>query len=131
MSRVRSPSPASGTARRHTTPGRVLLCQVVQPVGPRTHLHPHLRLPFSARRRANELRVGLLFLPSYSPNLIERLWRFTKRRACYGKYHADFAGFRAAVESVLGGLTTTHAPAMASLMTLSFQEFGEVSLLAA
>ena len=80
---------------------------------------------------AAELRIELLFLPSYSPNLnlIERLWRFTKRRACHGRFHADFAGFRAAVESVLGGVTTTHAKDMASLMTLKFQEFKDVSLL--
>ncbi len=80
---------------------------------------------------AAELNIELLFLPSYSPNLnlIERLWRFTKRRACYGKFHADFAGFRSAVESVLGGLETTHAEDMESLMTLNFQEFNNVSLL--
>ena len=80
---------------------------------------------------AAELKIDLLFLPSYSPNLnlIERLWRFTKRRACYGKFHADFVGFRSAVESVLGSLETTHAKEMASLMTLNFQEFDNVSLL--
>jgi transposase len=33
-----------------------------------------------------------LFLPSYSPNLnlIERLWKFTSRRALYGRYQPDF-----------------------------------------
>ena len=83
--------------------------------------------------RAKELGIELLFLPSYWPNLnlIERLWRFTKRKAVYGKYHPTFADFRAAVQAVLDGATTTHADGLASLMTLNFQEFKNVSLLAA
>jgi hypothetical protein len=74
-----------------------------------------------------------LFLPSYSPNLnlIERLWRFVKREAAYGKYHPAFAEFRAAGEDVLDCVPTTHAEKLASLMTLNFQEFDDVSLLAA
>jgi transposase len=82
--------------------------------------------------RARDPGIELLFLPSYSPNLnlIERLWRFTKRTAVYGKYHPTFADFRA-VQAVLGGTTTTHADGLASLMTLNVQEFEDVSLLAA
>ena len=82
---------------------------------------------------AAELGIRLLFLPSYSPNLnlIERLWGFAKRRSVYGKYHPDFASFRAAIESTLAGIPTTHAKALESLMTLEFQTFEDVSLLAA
>ena len=79
------------------------------------------------------LGIGLLYLPSYSPNLnlIERLWGFAKRRSVYGKYHANFASFRAAIEATLAGVHTTHAAELASLMTLRFQTFDDVSLLAA
>ena len=82
---------------------------------------------------AAELGLELLFLASYSPNLnlIERLWRFTKRRAVYAKYHATFADFRAAIEGVLDRVPTTHADDLKSLMTLNFQEFENVSLLTA
>jgi transposase len=82
---------------------------------------------------ARELGIELLFLPSYSPNLnlIERLWRFTKRQAAYGRYHPTFAEFRAAVQNVLDCVPTRHAEKLASLMTLSFQEFDDVSFLAA
>jgi len=82
---------------------------------------------------AKELGIELLFLPSYSPNLnlIERLWRFVKRKAAYGQYHPTFASFRAAVQDVLDRVPTTHAEKLASLMTLNFQEFDDVSLLAA
>lgn len=82
---------------------------------------------------AAELSITLLYLPSYSPNLnlIERLWGFTKRRSVYGKYHGDFASFRSAIERTLSGVPTTHSSELASLMTLRFQTFEEVSLLAA
>ena len=82
---------------------------------------------------AAELSITLLYLPSYSPNLnlIERLGRFIKRKSVYGKYHPNFATFKAAIEDTLSQLGTTHADSLASLMTLKFQEFDDVSLLAA
>jgi transposase len=81
---------------------------------------------------AADLSIRLLFLPSYSPNLnlIERLWGFAKRTAVYGKYHATFASFRAAIETTLAGIPATHAKALESLMSLKFQTFDNVSLLA-
>jgi len=82
---------------------------------------------------AEVLGIELLFLPSDSPNLnlIERLWRFTTRKAAYGRYHPTFADFRAAVQDVLDRVPTTQADKLASLTTLKFQEFDDVSLLAA
>jgi hypothetical protein len=49
----------------------------------------------------------------------------------YGKYHADFASFRAAIEATLDSIPTTHADKLKSLMTLRFQTFEDVSLLTA
>jgi transposase len=82
---------------------------------------------------AASLGIELLFLPSYSPNLnlIERLWRFVKRQALYGRYHATFADFQAAIQETLGQLSTKHKDKLTSLMTLNFQVFDNVSLLAA
>ena len=54
-----------------------------------------------------------------------------KRRAAYGKYHPTFADFRAAVPEMLDRVPTTHAEKLPSLMTLNFQEFDNVSFLAA
>jgi transposase len=80
---------------------------------------------------ASESGITLLFLPSYSPNLnlIERLWKFIKRRSLYGRYHPTFADFRSAIEETLDGLPTAHAEQLETLMTLNFQLFDDVSLM--
>ena len=82
---------------------------------------------------AGDLEITLLFLPSYSPNLnlIERLWKFVKRRSIYGRYHPAFADFKAAIEQTLNQIPTAHAEDLAKLMTLNFQQFENVSLMAA
>ena len=81
---------------------------------------------------AGQRGITLMFRPSYSPNLnlIERLWKFTKRRALDGRDHPTFADFRAAIEQTLSVIPTQHAADLASLMTLNFQRFENVSLMA-
>ena len=83
--------------------------------------------------RAEQLGITLMFLPSYSPNLnlIERLWKFTKRRAFYGRHHPTLADIRAAIEQTLNVIPTQYAADLASLMTLNFQQFENVSRMAA
>ena len=41
-------------------------------------------------------KIELLFLPPYSPNLnlIERLWKFMKKKVTYNRYYETFAEFR-------------------------------------
>ena len=117
------------------------MCELLRAIAARGLVGPVTLVLDNARYQRNalvqglakELGIALLFLPSYSPNLnlIERLWRFMKRKAAYGRYHPTFADFRAAIEEVLGGISTTHADKLAILMTLNFQEFEDVSLLAA
>lgn len=82
---------------------------------------------------ALDLGITLLFLPSYSPNLnlIERLWKFIKRNRLYGRYYATFAEFRLGIEGCLSELSSTHSTALKKLMTLNFQTFQNVTLLAA
>lgn len=82
---------------------------------------------------AKRLGVELLFLPSYSPNvnLIERLWKFTKKEALRGKHYPDFATFRGAIDDCLNRIRTDRREALASLTTLKFQTFDNASFLAA
>lgn len=82
---------------------------------------------------ARELQIELLFLPSYSPNLnlIERLWKFTKKKALHCRHHTNYADFHAAIDQCLDQLTTQHKDEIRSLVTLNFQTFENVPLLTA
>jgi transposase len=82
---------------------------------------------------AASLKIELLYLPSYSPNLnlIERLWRFVRLEALNSIYHEKFEDFRAAIDGCLDGLSTVHKGEMETLMTHKFQLFEDVPLLAA
>ena len=95
------------------------MCELLRKVAARGLVGPVTVVLDNARYQRNkvvqavaaELSITLLYLPSYSPNLnlIERLWRFLKRKSVYGKYHPNFAAFRAAIEDTLSKLGTTHA----------------------
>lgn len=104
-------------------------------IGPITLVLDNARYQHNAavKALAEQLGITLLFLPAYSPNLnlIERLWKFIKRRALYGRYHPTFADFQAAIQETLDSLPTTHAEQLKTLMTLNFQRFEDVSLMAA
>lgn len=75
-------------------------------------------------RAAKVLRIELLYLPAYSPNLnlIERFWKFLKRKVARNRYYATFAEFRTAVQNVLNNIAA-YADELASLMTERFQLF--------
>jgi len=79
---------------------------------------------------AAELHIELLFLPPYSPNLnlIERLWKFVKKQCLYSHYYEKFADFRQAIEDCLAEVSGTFKEQLASLLTLNFQTFENVSL---
>ena len=53
-------------------------------------------------------RIQILFLPPYSPNLnlIERLWRFMKKKVLSNRYYETFSMFRNACENFFGNLNS-------------------------
>ena len=59
---------------------------------------------------ALQLDIELLYLPAYSPNLnlIERLWKFVKRKVLYSRYYPNFSEFRNAITDCLNQTHTTH-----------------------
>jgi len=74
---------------------------------------------------AAELKIELLFLPPYSPNLnlIERLWKFTKKNCLNSKYYSNFNSFRDGISGFLDNMHQTHQKDLKSLLTLNFQMF--------
>jgi transposase len=80
---------------------------------------------------AKELRIELLFLPAYSPNLnlIERLWKLVKKEVLSCRYYENFARFKAAILECLEGVEGKHKVSIKTLLTLKFQTFEEPQLL--
>ena len=71
------------------------------------------------------LGIHLLFLPPYSPNLniIERLWKFTKKKILYAKYYNNPKQFHEAIQSFFNGINQSFQEELKSLLSLKFQFF--------
>ena len=61
------------------------------------------------RELAEKLTIEFLYLPPYSPNLnlIERLWKFVKKKCLYSKYYTEFSDFKRAITDCLNQTHTT------------------------
>jgi len=81
---------------------------------------------------AEELGITLRFLPSYSPNLnlIERLWKFVKKKCLYNIYYETFEDFTSGINDCLNRVETDYKPELDTLMQPNFQDLKNVSLLA-
>jgi transposase len=77
---------------------------------------------------AKRLRISLLFLPLYSPNLnlIEQFWKFLRKQVLHNTYYATFAEFRAAIQRLLANLDA-YTDELTTLMTERFHLFGAVN----
>ena len=82
--------------------------------------------------KAEALGIELCYLPAYSPqlNLIERLWKFVRNECLYSKYYENFADFKAAISTCIGTANTERKEKLDSLLTLNFQSFTKVHVLA-
>jgi len=84
------------------------------------------------RMHAAVLGIELIFLPSYSPNLnlIERYWKFLKKKCLYNQFYGDFESFCNAIDDCLANADKNFADELKTLMTLNFQSFENVQFLA-
>ena len=61
-------------------------------------------------------------------NIIERVWKFVKRKCLYSKYYEKFPEFKAAITDCLENMGTKYKDDLDTLLTLNFQTFKEVHL---
>lgn len=80
---------------------------------------------FVVKTIAKSFGIHLLFLPPYSPNLniIERLWKFTKKKILYAKYYNNPGEFHQAIENFFKDINQTFQEELKSLLSLKFQFF--------
>ena len=74
------------------------------------------------KKAAKKLNIKLEFLPPYSPNLnlIERLWKFFKKKVRKNKYYNTFEQFEKAVCEFFKNINQ-YEPELTSLLTLNFE----------
>ena len=113
-----------------------LLRQIAEAVpGPVTLVMDNARYQHCAlvMALAKKLRIELLFLPAYSPNLnlIERVWKFVKKECLASRYLPSFADFTNAIDTCLDQLPTEHKAKMRTLLTLKFQTLADKPIIAA
>jgi transposase len=79
---------------------------------------------------AETLGIELLYIPPYSPNLnlIERMWKFVKKKCLYAKYYEDFSQFSTAITDCLSKTHLKYKEELDSLLTLKFQTFKKAQI---
>ena len=76
-------------------------------------------------KRLRNLELPCLFLPPYFPNLniIERLWKFTKKQILYGKYYDSAEKFHVSIRFFFEQINYKNQAGIESLLTLNFLLF--------
>lgn len=79
---------------------------------------------------ADALGIELLYLPPYSPNLnlIERLWKFVKKKCLYARYYEDFSLFSTAIMDCLAQTHLQYKSELDSWLSLKFQTFEKAQI---
>ena len=76
------------------------------------------------KKLAKELKIRLMYLPPYSPNLnpIERLWKFMKKKVMANMHYPDLASFKNEVMLFFRGIRK-YKKELSTLITDNFQVF--------
>jgi transposase len=77
---------------------------------------------YDVQKLAEELNISLIYLPPYSPNLnlIERIWKFFKKKITKNNYHPTFEEFNQAVNDFFKKFNN-FCDELKSLLTFNFE----------
>ncbi|MDE3046416.1 MAG: IS630 family transposase [Verrucomicrobiota bacterium] len=80
---------------------------------------------YVVRSAAHMMHIELLYLPPYSPNLnlIERVWKFIRKKCLNCVYHQNFEVFSKAINGCISSFGTEHKEELATLPKWNFQTF--------
>ncbi len=83
------------------------------------------------KRYAKILQIELLFLPAYSPNLnlIERFWKYVKKKVLYSIFHKTYDIFKQNIDKCLTEAFINDKEKLDKLLNLEFQSFKKVKIL--
>lgn len=78
-----------------------------------------------AQSAANMMKIDLIFLPPYSPNLnlIERAWKFIRSKCLNSKYYPSFKDHFNAIVSCIDDFSCKFKIELKSLFSWNFQTF--------
>ena len=76
-------------------------------------------------KKAEQLKINLVFLPPYSPNLnlIERLWKFLRKNLLSDRYYHSFSEFFSAIADFINNLSARFSIQLSSLLAFRFEIF--------
>jgi transposase len=81
---------------------------------------------------ARMMEIDLIYLPSYSPNLnlIERMWKFVKKKSLYSKQYSNFETFCEEIKRCIENAHFDYPEELKSLLTLNFQTLPDLKKVA-
>lgn len=80
---------------------------------------------FKVKEIAEKANIEIIYLPPYSPNLnvIERLWKFMKKKVTNNKYYEEFDDFKKNIKKFFKNISK-YKPELETLLTDNFTAIG-------
>jgi transposase len=116
----------------------VSVCQLLQKLHDQFQCLPIVLIMDNARYqhcalvidKAFKLKIQIIFLPPYSPNLnlIERLWKFVKKKTLYNQHYPLYEQFHKAISNCLEQTGTSYKQDLDTLLVPKFQSFKKATI---